>query len=117
MQTESRYICLLGASGHAGMEAGIANLTEPGDKVIIINQGVWGWKAAEMARRYGGTLCHCTARALCKMTRHQLFGRFCILTWAQLHDGGRQSCVQSAANQAAHLQLMPVPWLPALSSV
>ena len=54
MQTDSRYICLLGASGHAGMEAGIGNLMEPGDKVIIVNQGVWGAKAAEMARRYGG---------------------------------------------------------------
>lgn len=54
MQTESRYICLLGASGHSGMEAGIANLIEPGEKIVIINQGVWGWKAAEMARRYGG---------------------------------------------------------------
>ena len=54
MQTESRYICLLGASGHAGMEAGIANLIEPGEKIVIINQGVWGTKAAEMARRYGG---------------------------------------------------------------
>lgn len=67
MQTNSRYICLLGASGHAGMEAGIANLIEPGERIIIINQGVWGTKAAEMARRYGGTafaILHCDSSTL-----------------------------------------------------
>ena len=56
MQTESRYICLLGASGHSGMEAGIANLMEPGETILLINQGVWGTKASTIARRYGGEL-------------------------------------------------------------
>ena len=65
MQTESRYICLLGASGHSGMEAGIANLMEPGDTILLINQGVWGTKASEMARRYRGEQPwdHCPCRA------------------------------------------------------
>ena len=39
------------ASGTSGMEAGFANLTQPGDKVLVIHAGFFGARIAEMARR------------------------------------------------------------------
>ena len=35
MQTESKYTLLVSGTGHAGMEACIANLVEPGEKVCV----------------------------------------------------------------------------------
>ncbi len=49
------------ASGTSGMEAGLANLTEPGDKVIVIHAGFFGARIAEMARRAGTDLVELTA--------------------------------------------------------
>lgn len=46
----------LSATGTAGMEAGIANLTEPGDTVIIGASGYFGFRIQEIARRYGANL-------------------------------------------------------------
>ncbi|MBI3647904.1 MAG: aminotransferase class V-fold PLP-dependent enzyme [Actinobacteria bacterium] len=51
----------LSASGTSGMEAGIANLTEPGDKVIVIHAGFFGARIAEMARRAQTELVELTA--------------------------------------------------------
>jgi len=42
----------LSASGTSGMEAGIASLVEPGDKVIVAHAGYFGARIVEMARRY-----------------------------------------------------------------
>ena len=49
------------ASGTSGMEAGMANLVEPGDKVIAIHAGFFGARIAEMARRAGTDLVELTA--------------------------------------------------------
>jgi alanine-glyoxylate transaminase/serine-glyoxylate transaminase/serine-pyruvate transaminase len=49
------------ASGTSGMEAGIANLTEPGDKTLVIQSGFFGARIAEMARRYQTDLVELTA--------------------------------------------------------
>ena len=49
------------ASGTSGMEAGIANLVEPEDTVIVINAGFFGARIAEMARRAGADLIELTA--------------------------------------------------------
>ena len=49
------------ASGTSGMEAGMANLVEPGDKVIVIHAGFFGARIAEMARRAGTDLVELTA--------------------------------------------------------
>jgi len=49
------------ASGTSGMEAGIANLTEPGDKTLVIHSGFFGARIAEMARRYQTDLVELTA--------------------------------------------------------
>jgi alanine-glyoxylate transaminase / serine-glyoxylate transaminase / serine-pyruvate transaminase len=43
----------LHCTGTAGMEAGIANLVEPGDTVIVGQCGFFGRRIAEIARRYG----------------------------------------------------------------
>src|SRR5688500_4876422 len=43
----------LHCTGTAGMEAGIANLVEPGDTVIVAQCGFFGRRIAEIARRYG----------------------------------------------------------------
>lgn len=43
----------LSATGTSGMEAGIANLTEPGDVVIVGASGYFGFRIQDMARRYG----------------------------------------------------------------
>lgn len=44
----------LSASGHAALESGLCNLVEDGDVVLIAIQGIWGERAAEMAKRHGG---------------------------------------------------------------
>ncbi len=43
----------LSASGGSGMEAGMAALTEPGDKVVVAHAGFFGNRVLEMANRYG----------------------------------------------------------------
>jgi alanine-glyoxylate transaminase/serine-glyoxylate transaminase/serine-pyruvate transaminase len=49
------------ASGTSGMEAGFANLTQPGDKVLVIQAGFFGARIAEMARRAQTDLVELTA--------------------------------------------------------
>ncbi len=49
------------ASGTSGMEAGFANLTQPGDKVLVIHAGFFGARIAEMARRAQTDLVELTA--------------------------------------------------------
>lgn len=53
-QTNNSYIMAISASGHGGMEASISNLVEPGDVVLVGVNGIWGERAADMARRAGG---------------------------------------------------------------
>ncbi len=43
----------LHCTGTAGMEAGIVNLVEPGDTVIVAQCGYFGHRIAEIARRHG----------------------------------------------------------------
>ena len=38
------------------MEACIANLVEPGDTVVVGNNGIWGARVVDMAGRFGGDL-------------------------------------------------------------
>lgn len=39
----------------AGMEAAIANMLEPGETIVVGNNGIWGQRVADLAARYGGT--------------------------------------------------------------
>jgi alanine-glyoxylate transaminase/serine-glyoxylate transaminase/serine-pyruvate transaminase len=53
-QTDSKYTLMVSGTGHAGMEAAIANLLEPGEKIIVGNSGIWGERVADLSARYGG---------------------------------------------------------------
>ena len=48
-QYVSQDMCII-----AGMEACIANLVEPGDTVVVGNNGIWGARVVDMAGRFGG---------------------------------------------------------------
>ncbi|CAG9833991.1 unnamed protein product [Diabrotica balteata] len=52
-QTKNELSLVISASGHTGMEAVLCNLLEPGDRVLIAVNGLWGLRAADMAERYG----------------------------------------------------------------
>jgi alanine-glyoxylate transaminase/serine-glyoxylate transaminase/serine-pyruvate transaminase len=51
-QTDSKYTLLVTGTGHNGMETCIANLLEPGEKVVVGNNGIWGSRVVDMAGRY-----------------------------------------------------------------
>ncbi|WP_341503914.1 alanine--glyoxylate aminotransferase family protein [Gallaecimonas sp. GXIMD4217] len=53
-QTENEATLAISAPGSAGMEACFVNLVEPGDKVIVCVNGVFGARMAENVRRCGG---------------------------------------------------------------
>lgn len=55
-QTDSPYTLMVSGTGHAGMEACISNLVEPGDKVVVGNMGIWGERVVEMSRRFKGNV-------------------------------------------------------------
>lgn len=50
-QTNNRLTLAISASGHSGMEACLANLLEPDDTILIVNGGIWGERAIDMAGR------------------------------------------------------------------
>lgn len=54
-QTRNELTLAVSTSGHGGMEAVFCNLVEPGDKVLVAVNGIWGERAANMASRYGKT--------------------------------------------------------------
>ncbi|XP_022917907.2 alanine--glyoxylate aminotransferase [Onthophagus taurus] len=53
-QTKNTLTLCISASGHGGIEAVMCNLLEPGEKVLIAVNGIWGERASNMATRYGG---------------------------------------------------------------
>ena len=55
-QTSNRLTVPISGTGSAGMEACVANLVEPGDRVLIACNGYFGGRMAEMASRYGGVV-------------------------------------------------------------
>jgi len=52
-QTDSKYTCAISGSGHMAMEACIANLLEPGEKILVGENGIWGTRVADMSDRFG----------------------------------------------------------------
>ncbi len=50
------FTALLAGTGSLGMEAGFANLIEPGDTVLVCANGSFGQRMAEMVARHGGTV-------------------------------------------------------------
>jgi alanine-glyoxylate transaminase/serine-glyoxylate transaminase/serine-pyruvate transaminase len=53
-QTENSFTIAVSAPGSAGMEACFVNLVEPGDKVIVCRNGVFGERMRENIVRCGG---------------------------------------------------------------
>jgi alanine-glyoxylate transaminase / serine-glyoxylate transaminase / serine-pyruvate transaminase len=60
-RAESGIVLPLQSTGTSGMEAGIANLVERGDTVIVGASGYFGTRIAEVARRYGADVVRVTA--------------------------------------------------------
>ena len=46
-------------TGHAGMEATIANCLEPGETIVVATSGIWGQRVCDLSERYGGNT-HCS---------------------------------------------------------
>ena len=53
-RTENRLTMAISGTGSAGQEAAVLNLVEPGDKVLVCINGVFGMRLADMADRAGG---------------------------------------------------------------
>jgi alanine-glyoxylate transaminase/serine-glyoxylate transaminase/serine-pyruvate transaminase len=53
-RTENALTFPVSAPGSAGMEMGFVNLVEPGDKVIVCRNGVFGGRMLENVKRTGG---------------------------------------------------------------
>ena len=52
-QTENRLTMAVSGTGSAGMEAVVVNLIEPGDKMLVCVNGVFGARMADVAERAG----------------------------------------------------------------
>ena len=52
-QTTNTLTLALSGTGHAGMEASLVNLLEDGDRVMVLRNGIWGERAADIAERCG----------------------------------------------------------------
>lgn len=52
-QTQNRLTLAISGSGHSAMEAALVNLLERGDTVLVAINGIWGQRAADIARRLG----------------------------------------------------------------
>ncbi len=50
------FVSLLSGTGSLGMEAGFANLLEPGEKVLIVSNGVFGERMIEICQRLGASV-------------------------------------------------------------
>jgi alanine-glyoxylate transaminase/serine-glyoxylate transaminase/serine-pyruvate transaminase len=55
-QTQNPMTLAMSGTGSAGMETVIVNLVEPGDRVLVAVNGVFGGRLAEVARRAGAAV-------------------------------------------------------------
>lgn len=54
-QTKNELTMIVSGPGSAGMETCFVNLVEPGDKVVVCQNGVFGGRMKENVERFGGT--------------------------------------------------------------
>ncbi|NXU87221.1 SPYA protein, partial [Xiphorhynchus elegans] len=52
-QTQNQLTLAISGSGHCAMEAALVNLLECGDTILVAINGIWGQRAADIARRLG----------------------------------------------------------------
>lgn len=50
-QTDNSLTFAVSGTGHAGMECAVLNLLEPGETLLVVQNGVWGQRAADLATR------------------------------------------------------------------
>jgi alanine-glyoxylate transaminase/serine-glyoxylate transaminase/serine-pyruvate transaminase len=55
-QTKNPLTFAIGGTGSAGMEACVVNLVEPGDKMVVCVNGVFGQRMADVAERAGAAV-------------------------------------------------------------
>ncbi|HET9104276.1 MAG TPA: aminotransferase class V-fold PLP-dependent enzyme [Solirubrobacteraceae bacterium] len=60
-QSDGGLTLAMPATGTSGMEAGLCNLLEPGDELIVGVNGFFGARIAEIARRHGAQVVEVTA--------------------------------------------------------
>ena len=53
--TEDHQALILSGEGILGIEAAFASMTEPGDRVLVLDNGVYGRGNADFVSLYGGT--------------------------------------------------------------
>lgn len=56
MQTENSLTIPISGTGSAGMETCFVNLVEPGDRVLVLRNGVFGTRMADVAARLGASV-------------------------------------------------------------
>lgn len=52
-QTQNPLTFAVSGTGHAGMECALLNLLERGETILVVQNGVWGQRAASLAERLG----------------------------------------------------------------
>ncbi|NWS45428.1 SPYA protein, partial [Probosciger aterrimus] len=55
-QTQNQLTLAISGSGHCAIEAALVNLVEHGDPVLVAVNGIWGQRAADIARRLGASV-------------------------------------------------------------
>jgi alanine-glyoxylate transaminase / serine-glyoxylate transaminase / serine-pyruvate transaminase len=53
---EGSFACAISGTGTSGMETTVANLVEPGKRVMVVVSGYFGDRLAQMCERYGATV-------------------------------------------------------------
>lgn len=71
-QTKNEMTLALSATGHAAMECVMVNMLEPGTKILVANNGIWGIRSQDMARRQDAEVLEISTPAGTNFTLSQL---------------------------------------------
>lgn len=71
-QTKNPMTLALSATGHAAMECVMVNMLEPDSVVLVANNGIWGVRSQDMARRQGADVREVTVPTGSNFTLSQL---------------------------------------------
>lgn len=50
-QTKNPLTFAVSGTGHAGMECALMNLLERGEKLLVVQNGIWGMRVADLGKR------------------------------------------------------------------
>ncbi len=105
-RTENELTMPMSGTGSAGMETCMANLLEPGDRVLVGVNGVFGTRMAEVARRCGAEVVECEGEWGRAFTADQL---------RAASGGGRFDLVAVVHAETSTGVLQPIPEIRALA--